>query len=207
MTVGKSAGANLPDCIPSTTDEGVRVDAEQICFDSGPSPLWRTISYDANDGTLLDVRFYDTNGTEVTPTGAEIPCGSGAAANVNVIGPIGPGACASAVRVTQCEPVLLDDSTPIDVAVTAELLRGDGLNLLGVATWDITVDPTGSGVRSVTMMRRPGGAAGSVTITTTTGAMAFYVGESFTWDVSTGPLSVTNTAAANDVVITWTETP
>jgi len=104
-------------------------------------------------------------------------------------------------------PTCIPGDRPLAVTTTPETLRGDAANLLGVGTWDITVDPTGTGVRSVTMMRRAGGDPGDVTITSTTGAMAFYVGETFTWDVTTGPLSVTSVDAATDVVITWTELP
>lgn len=194
-------------CTPSS--QGVRLDAEAVCFDSGPSPLFRVVTYDADDGSIIGITFYDTAGAPAVPTGTPIPCGDGPGATVNIIGPIGPGACADSVRVTQCGPVEIAEPVTV-VADAAADVRAQRANLLGAATWAVGVDTVGK-VKSVSMRRRSGGAAGGVTISDSNGTVTtLLAGESETWSASAlsdeivAPLSVTG-AAATDVIINWTE--
>ena len=198
------AGAEIPDCTGLEPSGGtVAIDAEVVCFDSGPSPLFRRLTYSTIDGSVISIDYFDTDGAPAVPTGTPIACGEGPAAVVSVIGPVGPGACADAVRVTQCEPVIVTADPTADV-------RARRSNLLGAATWAVGVDTVGK-VKSVSIRRRPGGATAGVTISDSGGTVStLLVGETETWSVTAledeivGPLSVTG-VAASDVIITWTE--
>ncbi len=207
--------AQLPGACPPPS-EGFGIDAELICFDSGPSPLWRVATYEDNTGTITSIDFYDTAGAAATPTGTPQYCGEGVSTTVNVIGPVGPGACLDSVRVTQCEPVLIDSTTPVLIdggvviyADSAATVRARRENLVGVGTWSIGTDVVGF-TRSVSVRRRTGGAAAGVTITDHNSVVTtLLVGESETWSTSGLEDSIVELVvtgvALSDVIITWTE--
>ena len=204
--------------------EGYGIDAELICFDSGPSPLWRVATYLVDTGAITGIVFYDTAGVVATPTGAAQSCGEGVATTASIIGPVGAGSCLDAVRVTQCEPVLIDSTTPVDVAVvgtvvvdggvviyadSAATVRARRANLVGVGTWSIAADVVGF-TRSVSVRRRPGGATAGVTITDHNSVVTtLLVGESETWSTSGLEDSIVSLlvtgVALSDVIIVWTE--
>jgi hypothetical protein len=207
-------GAPIPvlDCVVDI-DQGVRLDAEVVCFDSGPSPLFRVVTYDANDGSIISITFFDTAGAPAVPTGTPTACGDGPGATVNIIGPVGPGSCLDAVRVVQCAPIEIDSTTPINVTITGPLGPGDcadavrvalcddsqvqviadpaadvrsGMVLLsGADTWTLGVDTGGGKVKSITVIRRAGGNSTSVTITDDFANVTPIIsGESLTWSIT-----------------------
>lgn len=112
--------------------------------------------------------------------------------------------------VSQCSATIAGTVTVIPAA--GANVRAFRNNLVGIGVWAVGVNTHGGKIKSVSFRRRAGGAAGSVTITdnfgTVTGLLA---GETETWSVEglddelIAPLLVTTTAAANDVVIDWTE--
>lgn len=98
------------------------------------------------------------------------------------------------------------------VPSTANDIKSFRNNLVGIGSWAVGVNTHGGKVKSVSFRRRPGGAAGSVTITDHFGTVtSLLAGEAETWSVQglddeiVAPLSVTTTLGANDVIIDWTE--
>ena len=212
------------------------VEALLLCFATGPSPLLAVIVYDRDTGAIIGgPNFYDPlTGAPAVPAGLVVPCSADSGL------PTGPGDCAEALRVVQCQTVTVDGTVdvgnlPLDTCGEADAVRvvqcepvaiagpievvpdptadvrAKRANLLGVATWAVGVATVGK-VKSVSIRRRPGGASGAVTISDNAGTVTtLLAGESETWSVTAledeivGPLSVASTAAATDVVVTWTE--
>jgi hypothetical protein len=56
--------------------QGIRIDEETQCFDSGPTPLIRRLTYNADTGAVIGVpTFHDPiSGAVVAPTGLTIEC-------------------------------------------------------------------------------------------------------------------------------------
>lgn len=206
--------------------EGVRLDAEVVCFDAAPSPLIRVLVYDANTGLVTALYYTDMDGNPALPAGNATACGETGfplPLPVEVTGPVGPGDCADAVRVTQCAPWLIDDSTPIEVNVqqpvvvvplSTQQVSKYRDRLVGAGTWTQGVNTHGGKMKAVSVRRRSGGGVATVTITDGFGTVTtLLAGESESWSVTAlddeliGPFVVTTTAAANDVIIVWTEAP